>query len=333
MPVATIGKPMTYGIGNTSLVHARSLEDELGIQGIYLKLEGENPTGTHKDRLAIQHVDDAIIRGYDTITVGSCGNYGVAVSFVACKSNLDCVVFIPDSYTGSCIKQIEECGAEIHVVKGGYEEAVVASRDKAMIEGWYDANPGNKNTPTSMVAYVDISDEIQEQLDETPATISVPVGNGTTLAGIHLGYRLLWHKGRARTIPHMLGASSEGNNAVIESFSKGLQEMEDLPPEVIHETEVNEPLLNWHAYDGQEALNAIYDTDGIAIGVTDQEMLEYQRMLERDDIYALPASASAIGALKRFLEDKNIEGKHVIVLTSGVSNVRNQRKNTSTDIC
>ncbi len=313
---------MTYGIGNTSLVRAEVLEELLSIDELYLKLEGENPTGTHKDRLAIQHVDDAIIRGFDTITVGSCGNYGVAMSFVACKSNLDCVVFMPKNYSGSCTTQLNEYGAEIRRVEGGYEEAVMASRDYAKEEGWYDANPGNKNTPTSMVAYVDISDEIQEQLKETPASVSVPVGNGTTLAGIHLGFRLLWHKHRAKTIPRMIGASSKGNNAVIESFSIGLQEMVDLSPEDIDETVVNEPLLNWHSYDGQEALNAIYDTDGLAVGLTDEELLHYQRLLKKEKVDALPASAAALGGLKRFLEENRLKGKHVVVLTSGVKNVR-----------
>ncbi len=314
---------MTYGIGKTSLIPAHTLGRKIGAEELYLKLEGENPTGTHKDRLAIQHVDDAIIRNYDTITVGSCGNYAVAISFVACKSSLRCVVFIPKNYSGSCRSYLKEYGAEIHTVDGGYEEAVIASRKRAKEEGWYDANPGNKNTPTSMVAYVDISDEIQVQLGETPASISVPVGNGTTIAGIHLGYRLLWHKHRAKDIPRMIGASSKGNNAVIESFLKGLQEMEDLSPEDIRETEVNEPLLNWHAYDGQEALNAIYDTSGIALGLTDEDLLYYQKLLKEEDIDALPASAAALGGLKRFLEDNELEGKHVVVLTSGVKNVRN----------
>ena len=98
---------MTYGIGNTTLVEAKSLGDHFGIDKLYLKLEGENPTGTHKDRLAIQHVDDAIIRGYETITVGSCGNYGVAMSFVANKSKLDCKVFVPKKYSGEELERIK----------------------------------------------------------------------------------------------------------------------------------------------------------------------------------------------------------------------------------
>ncbi len=315
---------MTYGIGKTSLVRAKNLEDHFNIDDLFLKLEGENPTGTHKDRLAIQHVDDAIIRGYETITVGSCGNYGVAMSFVAGKSKLDCKVFVPKKYTGEMIDRIKANSAEVFRVEGGYEEAVEASRKNAKKNGWYDANPGGKNTPISLVAYVDVAEEIQEELGKPPDTVSVAVGNGTTLAGLHLGFRLLWRKDRAEHIPHMLGASSLGNNAIIETVRREKREMIELSPEDIRESEVNEPLLNWRSLDGQEAINAIYDTEGIAVGLEDDELVHYKDLLsEKEDVHCLPASASALGVLEKFLEyEKNRIGTHVIVLTSGVKHVR-----------
>ncbi len=316
---------MTYGIGDTTLLEAKRLEDYFGVDELYLKLEGENPTGTHKDRLAIQHVDDAIIRGYETITVGSCGNYGVAMSFVANKSKLDCKVFVPKKYSGEMIDKIKAHACEVFRVEGGYEEAVEASRENASKNGWYDANPGGKNTPISLVAYVDVAEEIQEELKQPPDTVSVAVGNGTTLAGLHLGFRLLWRKDRAEHIPHMLGASSLGNNAIIETIRQGKREMIELSPEDIRESEVNEPLLNWRSLDGQEAINAIYDTEGIAVGLRDEELVKYKDLLyEKENIDCLPASASALGALERYLEDKKDKsGTHVVVLTSGEKHVRN----------
>ncbi len=315
---------MTYGIGDTSLVRTKELEDHFNIDNLYLKLEGENPTGTHKDRLAIQHVDDAIIRGYETITVGSCGNYGVAMSFVANKSKLDCKVFVPKKYSGEEIDRIKANSAEVFRVEGGYEEAVEASRKNAKKNGWYDANPGGKNTPISLVAYVDVAEEIQEELEKPPDTVSVAVGNGTTLAGLHLGFRLLWRKDRAEHIPHMLGASSLGNNAIIETVRQKKREMVELSPKDISESEVNEPLLNWRSLDGQEAINAIYDTEGLAVGLDDEELVHYNDLiLEKEDIDCLPASSSALGALEKFLEDEDDrEGTHVIVLTSGEKDVR-----------
>lgn len=299
------------------MIRADGLEEKLGIDELYLKLEGHNPTGTHKDRLAIQHIDDAIVRNYDTITVGSCGNYAHSMSFVAKKTDLDCKIFTLGKYSSDLIDKMKENGAEVFRVEGGYEEAVDESRRMAEKNGWYDANPGRKNTPISLVAYADISEEIQGDIDEKPATLSVSVGNGTTIAGIHLGYRLLWRKKRAEGIPKMIAASSLGNNAIIETIRQGCRDILELPPDSLNETEVNEPLLNWRSLDGQEAVNAIYDTDGTAIGLTDEEIVHYYEMLKEERIEALPCSCTALGALDKYLDENDVDGKHVVVITSG----------------
>lgn len=312
---------MSYGIGDTPLIRSEYLEEELGVSEIYLKLEGQNPTGTHKDRLAIQHVDDAIIKNYDTITVGSCGNYGLSMSFVACKSKMDCKIFVPRKYSDKMIERMEHYGAEVIRVEGGYEESVEQSRNTADENGWYDANPGKENTPISLVAYVDIAEEIQEELGETPSTVSVPVGNGTTLAGIHLGFRLLWRKNRSKYVPKMLASSSLRNNAILKTYKEGSEEILVMDPDEIRPTEVNEPLLNWNALNGQEAINAIRETEGTAVGLTDEEMLTYQDILEQDGVRCLPVSASALGALDKYDDNDKNEGKNVIVITSGVRNV------------
>ncbi len=312
---------MTYGIGNTPLIRAKNLEEEWGVEDLYLKLEGHNPTGTHKDRLAIQQADDAIIRGFNTVTVGSCGNYGVAMSFIAKKTGLDCKIFTPEKYSSDNIERMKEYGAEVFKVEGGYEESVEESRSIAEKNGWYDANPGKKNTPISLIAYTEISKEIQEELDGSPKTVSVAVGNGTTIAGIHLGFRLLWRKKRAEDIPKMIAASSVGNNAIVETIRRGSEEILELEPDSLEETEVNEPLLNWKAMDGQEAINAVYDTGGSAFGLTDDEILRYKKMLEKEEVDSIPCSASALGATHKYLQENKKDGDHVIVITSGVKDV------------
>lgn len=312
---------MTYGIGNTPLVRAEKLEEELGLDELYLKLEGHNPTGTHKDRLAIQQADDAIIRDFKTVTVGSCGNYAIAMSFVANKTELDCKIFTPKKYSSDHIEEIEKYGAETFEVEGGYEEAVEESRNMAEKEGWYDANPGKKNTPISLIAYTEISKEIQEELGGSPKTVSVAVGNGTTIAGIHLGFRLLWRKNRAEDIPKMLAGSSIGNNAIVETIQRNSKDIVEMDPDSLDETEINEPLLNWKALDGQEAINAIYDTGGTAIGLSDEEIIHYEELLEKENVSLIPCSASALGATHKYLQEYDINGPHVIVITSGVKDV------------
>ena len=70
-------------VGDTSLIRARNIEREVGFRQIFLKFEGSNPSGTQKDRIAFKQAMDALRRGYEAITVATCGNYGVAIALAA----------------------------------------------------------------------------------------------------------------------------------------------------------------------------------------------------------------------------------------------------------
>ena len=74
---------MSMEVGDTSLLRARNLERELDIRQLYIKYEGENPSGTQKDRIAFAQVQDAFRRNYSVIALATCGNYGVAVAYAA----------------------------------------------------------------------------------------------------------------------------------------------------------------------------------------------------------------------------------------------------------
>ena len=82
-------------VGDTSLVRARNIERQVGLRQIFLKFEGGNPTGTQKDRIAFAQAMDALRRGFDTITLATCGNYGVAIALAASFAGLKCRICIP----------------------------------------------------------------------------------------------------------------------------------------------------------------------------------------------------------------------------------------------
>lgn len=91
-------------IGDTSFNRAKSVEREFNLRQLYIKYEGANPTGTQKDRIAFAQVYDALRREYGTISLATCGNYGVAVALAANLAGLTCNIYIPDGYhtvTGS----------------------------------------------------------------------------------------------------------------------------------------------------------------------------------------------------------------------------------------
>jgi threonine synthase len=304
-------------IGDTNLTRARNIEREFGLRQIFLKFEGTTPTGTQKDRIAFAQVMDALRRGYDTVTVATCGNYGAAISLAASIAGINCEIYIPEKYHTSRIKEIEENGARIIRVTGDYENAVKISQEMADTKEYYDANAGGDNTMIQFRAYGEIAYEIYDELRDAPAVVAMPVSNGTTLAGVYKGFIRLYRRGKTSKIPRIIAGSSFGKNPIIQAFMKNLSTCEDLSPEKIHETAVNEPLINWRSIDGDYALEAIRESGGWGAYASDKNMIFFSKILrEKEGLSVLPAStAGLIALLERHKKDPLSNDRYVIILT------------------
>lgn len=306
-------------VGDTPLQRAPHLAKAIGLENLRIKLEGANPTGTQKDRIARLEVGSAAAQGAKGVTVASCGNFGVAIAHAAFVHELSCHVFIPGDFSGERVELMRNLGATVHTVPGSYEDAVLASRAHAASDGLFDANPGGANTLRTLAGYSKIAEEIVIQMGRTPGAVGAPIGNGSTLAGIHLGFRTAWAQGRAASVPKMFGGSSQNNNPVPAAWARQQERCTPLDPNAITETEVNEPLVNWDALDGTACLTAIQDSQGSAYGATDSELMALHAALLEDGIDAHPASLAAAAALKNAVDthqiDKDATG--VVVLTSG----------------
>jgi threonine synthase len=285
-------------VGDTSLVRARNIEREMGLRQIYLKFEGGNPTGTQKDRIAFAQAMDALRRGFDTITLATCGNYGVAMALAASFAGLRCRIYIPDNYHTHRIREITDLEAEIIRTPGDYEKAVEVSSEDAHKYEFYDANPGGSNTLTQLRAYGQIAYEIYDELRDAPMAIAVPVSNGTTLAGIYRGFLSLYRRGKTSRMPRIVAGSSFRKNPIVHAFLSNTPSCEDLNPQKIRETSINEPLINWHSIDGNHALDAIRQTKGWAADASDKAMRTYSRLIrEKEGLQVLPASTAGLIAL------------------------------------
>lgn len=311
---------MIKSAGDTLFARVRNLEDELRVRRLYVKFEGSNPTGTQKDRIAQAAYLDAHEKGYSAITVATCGNFGASIAY-ACRANgVRPVVYIPHDYRTNRVAEMERAGARIVRVAGDYEDAVVASRAAAAENGWYDANPGPRNWDVARRAYGAIAREILDALGTVPDTVSVSVGNGTTLAGIHDGFVELRRAGVVDRVPAMIGASTPRGNPIVAAYRRGLREPVDLDPSAIRETAINEPLTNWHSFDGDRALAAIYASSGGAAYASDAAMRRLATALrDAEGISVLEASCAALEGLSKFAKRaKGLDvedGQHVVVLT------------------
>lgn len=285
------------------LIRARELERVLGIRRIHLDFEGRNPTGTHKDRIAEAHARRAAEEGYSAITVGTCGNYGVAIAYYAKVYGIKAYIFVPAGYTLERTGEMLSYGAEVIPIHGPYEKVVFESRKFAVENGAYDANPGS-NPEVDYEGYSTIADDILSEVK--PDAVFVPAGNGTTLAGI-------WHGFRKRgENPRMVGVTTSFGNQILWQFY-------GVETEEFVETPVNEPLVSMISFDAIEALKAVYESKGYVFGFADDDAVQYALLLEKTEgVSALPASALTIAGLVKFARKFGMwRGNFVLVLTGG----------------
>ena len=285
------------------LVRAPLLEEALGVEGIYIDYEGRNPTGTHKDRIARVHVEKALEKGYSAITVGTCGNYGVSIAYYARLYGLKAFVFVPAGYTLERAGEMKALGAEVIPWPGTYEEVVAESRRFALANGIYDANPGS-HPKVDYEGYSSIAEEVLREVK--PDAVFVPVGNGTTLAGI-------WHGFRGRAKPRMVGVTTALGNQLLWEFYGD-------PRREIAETPVNEPLVSETCFDLDEAMQAVKESKGYVFGFADDTALRCAELLRvTTGLSVLPASALTVAGLIKFARKFGMwEGNFVLVLTGGV---------------
>jgi threonine synthase len=309
---------MDSEVGDTSLVRARHLEREFGLRQLYLKFEGGNPTGTQKDRIAFSQCMDALRRGYEVITVATCGNYGVAIALAASLAGLKSMIHVPEAFHTKRIAEMKALGAEIIRVPGDYETTVEASQQAAQQFDWYDGNPGGHNTVLQLQAYGEIAFEIYDELRDAPKVVAVPVSNGTVLAGVHKGFLRLFRRGKTSRLPQMVAGSALKKNPITQALLHHRDTCVDLRPADIHETEVNEPLINWHSFDGEWALDAVRETKGWAGEVSDRRMLQLSRMLrDKEGLQVLPAATAGLAALIEQHQHTALPGdRYVAVLTA-----------------
>jgi len=292
-------------VGRTPLLRADRLGPSLGVGALHLKEEGANPTRTHKDRLALLQALDAREKGYHDLAVATCGNFGMALAFAADAFELKAHIFFPAPFPPFREAELEALGATVERVPGDYRATIEHVASHCHAEGWYDANPGPHATEFALAAYAVISGEILEALPGPPDFAAVPIGNGSTFAGVHQGFA------RAGARVSLLGTSN--NNAIVRGWLEG--KMVPVPVPDVRITAINDPLSGNDLYDAEAAFQALRESGGQAFEVSDEEMLDWAaRLEEQEQVRAQPASASTLGAVARV---GGTDRTFVAVLTGG----------------
>lgn len=318
-PIENLSLVVSLDEGGTPLYRCRKMGEATGVDRLYIKNEGANPTGVFKDRGTIVELSKAKERGAKAICVASTGNMAASVAAYASIAMIPCYVLVPEGTAIGKMAQALSYGARLMQVRGTYNDAFRLTEEMSERYHFYLAGDyafrveGQKSQ-----AY-----EIVEQLDwRVPAAVIVPMGFGTNIAAIWKGFKEFYDMGLIDRLPRMIGVQPEGCNPIVAAFNRGEEKI--IPVE--RPNTICSALAAGDPSDGVKAVRAIRDSGGCALTVSDTEILEAQQRLARlESIFVEPAGALPIAALQSLLTTARIRPDEVVVCLATGNGLKDPR--------
>jgi threonine synthase len=299
--------------GGTPFCKCEKLGKELGVD-LFVKVEGSNPTGSFKDRGMSVGITKAMELGVDTVGCASTGNTSASLAAYAARAGLQCIVLLPSGKVAlGKLAQAMFHGARVLSVKGNFDEALETVTALALEKYLYLLNSIN---PYRLEGQKSIGFEIIHELGwKSPDRIILPVGNAGNISAIWKGITEFNNAGYIKDLPMMTGIQSEGASPITNAFRKNSMNMVPVenPETIATAIRIGAPVSSI------KALKAIYDSNGYAETVSDDEILASQKELARKEgIGVEPASAASIAGLKKLVEEGIIDkGEQVVCVVTG----------------
>ncbi|MGH3385471.1 MAG: threonine synthase [Nocardioidaceae bacterium] len=304
LPVDETTPVVTLREGGTPLVESSWLSERTGAR-VWLKVEGDNPTGSFKDRGMTVAISVAVAQGAKAVVCASTGNTSASMSAYAARAGLTPLVLVPQGgIAQGKMAQAVVHSAQIVQVRGGFDDCLQIARG---LSDSYPVALVNSVNPVRLEGQKTAAFEVVDFLGEAPDVHVLPVGNAGNIAAYWKGYQEYAGAGLAGGTPRMWGYQAEGAAPLVRG------EVVASPDTVATAIRVGNP-ASW------KLAEAARDESGGRIdAVSDAEILAAQRDLAaRDGVFVEPASAAgAAGLLKAHAAGDVDSGQTVVVTVTG----------------
>lgn len=297
-------KAVTLGEGGTPLVHSGWLSGLTGAE-VWLKVEGNNPTGSFKDRGMAAAMSVALHEGAEAVVCASTGNTSASMAAYAAKAGLKPLVLVPEGkIAAGKMAQAIMHGAQVIMVRGNFDNCLAMAKGLA----WdYPVALVNSVNPVRLEGQKTAAFEIVDFLGDAPDYHLLPVGNAGNISAYWLGYTQYADWGFATRKPVMRGFQAEGAAPLVTG--------EPFPDPETRATAIR--IGNPASWKLAEA--ARDESGGRFASVTDAQILAAQRELaSRDGVFVEPGSAASVaGLLQELAGGESYRGKIVAVTVTG----------------
>jgi threonine synthase len=286
LPVTSATPSLTLLEGDTPLLPVPRLARWVGVDELWVKFEGMNPTGSFKDRGMVVAVAKAVERGVQTVLCASTGNTAASAAAYAARAGVSAVVLLPrGGVAGAKVSQALAYGARAVTIDANFDAALDVARE---LTERYPMELVNSVNPHRIAGQATAAYEICEVLGAAPDVLALPVGNGGNISAYWAGFRRFRDDGHVRSVPTILGAQAAGAAPLVRGHPI------EHPDTIASAIRIGRP-ASW-----ETAVSAVRESGGVFVSVSDEEILAAYREVGRlEGIFCEPASAAGIAGLRR----------------------------------
>ncbi len=311
LPVADSTQIAPLQVGWTPLYRASTVEKQLGLNNVYIKDDGRNPTASLKDRASAVGVAKAREAGATTICAASTGNAASSLAGFAASAGLKTVIFVPKRAPKAKVTQLLVYGAKTVIVDDSYDRAFELSVEITKKFGFYNRNCAYN--PFLVEGKKTVAYEIWEQMGfEVPDRVYVSIGDGCITSGIYKGFYDLMQLGLSDRLPRIIGVQAAGCNPVEVAMKTG-EFVAQQGNTIADSIAVGIPRNRL------KAMRALKESNGDCISVTDDEIKSALLEMPRSTgVFGEPAGVTAFAGFKKHAVIGNIKAdEKVVVLITG----------------
>ncbi len=292
--------------GNTNLYHTPRLAEWAGVKTLYLKHEGENPTGSFKDRGMTGGLTQARVLGMKRVACASTGNTSSSLAAYAAFAGIDGIVLFQDQHVAvGKLAQAVAYGATCIRIAADFDRNLELVRQMASL-GIYVLNSIN---PFRLEGQKSIMIETIQQLRwNVPDWFVCPGGNLGNTSAFGKALRELYDLGLIDRMPGIAVIQAEGANPLYRSYKTGFSPVEHIPADTIATAiKIGNP-VNY-----PKAVRTLQWTDGVVEQVNDQEIMDAKALIDAQGIGCEPASGTTLAGLRKLVESGVIQPNETVV--------------------
>jgi threonine synthase len=302
LPISDATPALNLGEGATPLIRAERLGRAIGAPNLHLKIEGQNPTGSFKDRGMVVAVAKALESGAHAVVCASTGNTSASAAAYGAAAGLEVIVVLPRGQTAlGKLLQALAAGARVVAVDGNFDDALRIVR--ALAE--QDEHPVtlvNSVNPYRLEGQKTAAFEVVDDLGRAPDVVAIPVGNAGNISAYWQGFREYASAGRSDSTPAMWGFQAAGAAPLVHGRRV------ERPETVATAIRIGAP-ASW-----EKALAARDESGGRIDAVSDDEILAaYRDLAHLEGVFCEPASAASVAGLRKVAATGDLDPDATVV--------------------